>query len=110
MREKQKPEDRLGFARNLLLASWLFSCLVPGLLVLDSTLRPTFPEKSVRGLVKCLSLSNLSLLPPGRPERNPQALHEAVDLRFSPLLPQVETEPVRLLIPGPETSVDRFVR
>ncbi len=108
MNKRETPDDRLGFAWNLLLTSWLATGIVLGLMLLDSSLRPSIQEESVHALVEGLALSNLSIVPAGRPFRNPEALHDAVDLRFSPLLPPVETEPAGLLLREPGFSGDRF--
>jgi hypothetical protein len=104
MKRKRKPDDRLGFARDLLLVSWLASGTALSLMLLDSSLRPSLREEPACALVNTLSLSNLSVLPSGRPARHPEALHDAVNLRFSPLLPPVETDPAFLLVSGPEHS------
>jgi hypothetical protein len=110
MTRGEKPVDLLGLARNLLLTSWLFTAIVLGLMALDSSLRPPLQEESLNALVQGLSLSNLSVLPAGRPFRNPEALHDAIDLRFSPLLPQVEAEPAGLLLGEPDSSAHGFHR
>jgi hypothetical protein len=110
MSKKEKPDDRLGLARNLLLASWLVTGILLGLMLLDSSLRPSLQEESSYALGQGLLLSNLSIVPAGRPFRNPEALHDAVDLRFSPLLPLVGTEPAGLLLSEPGTPNDGFCR
>jgi hypothetical protein len=98
MQKRQRPDDRLGFARNLLLASWLVMIFVLGWMALDATLRPSVHERSSCALARALSLSQLSIVPTARPLRHPETLHPGVDLRFSPLLTPVEAEPAGLLI------------
>jgi hypothetical protein len=98
MSKRDTPDDRLGLARNVLLASWLVAGMVLGLMLIDGASRPSIGERSSHGWVKGLSLSNLSIVPSGRPLRNPGARHPAVDLRFSPFLPRIETAPAGLLL------------
>jgi hypothetical protein len=97
-----RPDDRLGLARNILLGSWVATAALLGLMVLDSSLRSSREHPFGQPLVERLWLSNLSVVPSGRPFRNPQALHPGVDLRFSPLLPPVEAEPAGLLLTRPD--------
>jgi hypothetical protein len=98
MSKRQKPDDRLGPARNLLLASWLITGMALGLMILDISLRASLEKESWDVLVQDLSLTNLSVVPAGRPFRNPEILHHAVDLRFTPLLPRIQTTPAGLLL------------
>ncbi len=98
MSHRKHPDDRLGLARNLLLASWLATASALGLMVLDASLRSSPGEAPLHGLAEGLSLSNLSVVPAGRPLRHPETLHPAIDLRFSPLLPKADTAPAGLLL------------
>ncbi len=86
---------RLSRASVLLVAVGM---MVLGLMLLDTSSRSSIGEGSLHGLVKGFSLSNLSVVPSGRPLRNPEALHPAVDLRFSPSLSRIETGPAGLLL------------
>lgn len=106
MSKREKPDDRLGLARNLLLAGCLVTGSLLALMLLDASLRkePSFP------LCEDLWLSSLSVVPSGRSFRNPEALHPAVDLRFSPLLPPVETGVAGLLLAEPGLLEEEFRR
>jgi hypothetical protein len=97
-----RPDDRLGLARNLLLSSWVATAALLGLMVLDSSLRSSLEHPFGQPLVECLSLSSLSVVPSGSPFRNPEGLHPGIDLRLSPLLPPVEPEPGGLLLAKPD--------
>ena len=104
MARKERPPDRLGLARNLVLLTWLGGAALLSLVFLDSRLWPQDSLNPARAAVKALGLSNLSLVPAGRILRHPEAIRPCADLRFSPALPRVQPDPEDLVLGRPEDS------
>lgn len=83
------PADRLGIANvaGILILAFAITALI--LLFLDSNLRSTANHDESRQLVHTLGLNSLSLVPSGRPLRNPDAFNQTIDLRFDPKIGQI---------------------
>jgi hypothetical protein len=59
------------------------------LLFLDSSLRTSSEQEECLELVGALGLNSLSLVPSGRPLRNPGTNDPSIDIRFDPKLGQI---------------------
>jgi hypothetical protein len=77
--------DRLGQAGALFLGLWAAAAAVLAVLVLGASLRWTLHPDPRPALVRALGISSFAANPSGRAPRSP--VHPAVDLRFSPYLP-----------------------
>ena len=90
LNSKNKPAaDRLGIANaaGLIVLAFAITALI--LLFLASSFRPTANHDESLQLVSALGLNSLSLMPSGRPLRNPGAFEQPVDLRFDPKIGQI---------------------
>lgn len=91
--------DRLSSSYLLLIGILLFSIFCLLALVLDCGLRNNQSETQGTAMIHALNLSNLALVPSGRPQRAPEFLNPAVDLRPSPLLLPADPGPAELILP-----------
>ena len=83
------PADRMGIANAAGMLVIVFAITVLIWLLLHSSFRSTaYHEKSLQ-LVGALGLNSLSLVPTGRPLRNPGASDRTIDLRFDPKIGQI---------------------
>lgn len=67
----------------------VFSISALFFLFLDSSLRSASDLEESLELVRALGLNSLSLVPSGRPLRNPGTNDPSIDLRFDPKLGQI---------------------
>jgi hypothetical protein len=93
--------NRLATARTLALATATVS--VVGLAaVLFCATAGTPPDEDVRpALIRALRLSGPAIVPAGRPVRQPEMSHPAIDVRFGPDLLRVPPDNADLLVPTP---------
>lgn len=84
------PADRLGIANavGLLVLAFAITALVS--LFLVSSFRSSASHDESQQLVRALGLNSLSLVPSGRPLRNPGAFNQTIDLRFDPKIGQIQ--------------------
>ena len=68
------------------------------LLLLDSSLRSSSEQEECLELVRALGLNSLSLVPSGRPLRNPGTNDPSIDLRFDPKLGQIPLDGADLVL------------
>jgi hypothetical protein len=68
------------------------------LLLLDSSLRSSSEQEECLELVGALGLNSLSLVPSGRPLRNPGTNDPSIDLRFDPKLGQIPLDGADLVL------------
>jgi len=80
------PADRLGISHTVGILVLVFAITALILLFLDSSFRSAEDQEECLQLVHALGLNSLSLVPSGRPLRNPGAIAPSIDLRFDPKL------------------------
>ena len=68
------------------------------LLFVDSSLRSSSEQEECLELVRALGLNSLSLVPSGRPLRNPGTNDPSIDLRFDPKLGQIPLDGADLVL------------
>ena len=68
------------------------------LLFIDSGFRSAADQEECLQLVRALGLNSLSLVPSGRPLRNPGTNAPSVDLRFDPKLGRIPIDGVDLVL------------
>ena len=80
------PADRLGISNTVGILVLVFALTALILLFLDSSFRSAADQEECLQLFRALGLNSLSLVPSGRPLRNPGAIDPSIDLRFDPKL------------------------
>ena len=86
------PADQL-YRCHLLLWTLAVACaLIMGAILLDGNLRGDSPARPSAALVRTLALSDLSLIPCGRPPRHPKGDISPLDGRFCARLPRMDTQ------------------
>jgi hypothetical protein len=92
------PADRLGISRMVGILVLVFSITALFLLFLDANLRSAANQDECQQLVRTLGLNSLSLVPSGRPLRNPGTIDRFIDLRFDPKLGQLPPDGADLVL------------
>jgi len=80
------PADRLGISHTVGILVLVLAITALIFLFLDSRFRSAADQEECLQLVRALGLNSLSLVPSGRPLRNPGAIAPSIDLRFDPKL------------------------
>ena len=90
--------DRLGISNmvGILVLTMAITGLV--LLFLDSSFRSASDQEECLELIRALGLNSLSLVPSGRPLRNPGTTDPSIDLRFDPKLGQIPLDGADLVL------------
>ena len=83
------PADRLGISSKVGVLVLVFAITALFLLFLNSSFRSASVQEECLELVRALGLNSLSLVPSGRPLRNPGTNDPSIDLRFDPKLGQI---------------------
>jgi hypothetical protein len=86
------PADRLGISNTVGILVLVFAITALILIFLDSSFRSTADQKECLQLVRALGLNSLSLVPSGRPLRNPGVIVPSIDFRFDPKLGRIPTD------------------
>jgi hypothetical protein len=94
--------DLLGIANAVGIWVLVFALSAIVFLFLHSSFRSSASQNETRQLVRVLSLNSLSLVPSGRPLRNPDAFQRAIDLRFDPKLGRIHSNSTDLLLKMPD--------
>jgi hypothetical protein len=76
----------------------IFAITALFLLFLDSSFRSASEQEECLELVRALGLNSLSLVPAGRPLRNPGTNDHSIDLRFDPKLGQIPLDGADLVL------------
>ena len=95
---KSLPADRLGISSMVGILVLIFSISALFLLFLDSSFRSASDQEECLELVRALGLNSLSLVPSGRPLRNPGTNDLSIDLRFDPKLGQIPLDGIDLVL------------
>jgi hypothetical protein len=91
------PADRLDISSMVGILVLVFAITAIFLLFLDSSFRSTADQEECLELVRALGLNSLSLIPSGRPLRNPGTNDPSIDLRFDPKLGQIPLDGAELV-------------
>jgi hypothetical protein len=83
------PADRLSISSMVGILVLVFSISALFFLFMDSSFRSASDLEESLELVRALGLNSLSLVPSGRPLRNPGTNDPSIDLRFDPKLGQI---------------------
>ena len=83
------PADRMGIANTAGMLVLAFAMTVLIWLFLHSSFKSTANHEKSLQLVGALGLNSLSLVPTGRPLRNPGASDRRIDLRFDPKIGKI---------------------
>jgi len=86
---KSLPADQLGVSSMVGMLVLIFSITALFLIFLDSSFRSASEQAECLELVRALGLNSLSLVPSGRPLRNPGTSDPSIDLRFDPKLVKI---------------------
>ena len=89
MKSDKLTADRLGIANTVGILILVFAITALIFLFLDSSLRSYANQDESLQLVRALNLNSLSLVPPGRPLRNPAEFNQMIDVRFDPKLGRI---------------------
>ena len=92
------PADRLGIANMIGILVLVFAMTALALLFIDSGFRSAANQEECLQLVHALGLNSLSLVPSGRPLRNPGTNSSSVDLRFDPKLGRIPIDGADLVL------------
>jgi hypothetical protein len=92
------PADGLGISSMVGILVLVFSISALFLLFLDSSFRSASDQEKSLELVRALGLNSLSLVPSGRPLRNPGTNDPSIDLRFDPKLGQIPLDGTDLVL------------
>ncbi len=95
---KSLPADRLGISSMVGILVLVFAITALFLLFLDSSFRSASEQEECLELVRALGLNSLSLVPSGRPLRNPGTNDQSIDLRFDPKLGQIPLDGADLVL------------
>ncbi len=95
---KSLPADRLGISSMVGILVLVFAITALFLLFLDSSFRSAAEQEECLELVRALGLNSLSLVPSGRPLRNPGTTDPSIDLRFDPKLGQIPLDGTDLFL------------
>ena len=83
------PADRLGISNVIGVLVLALAMTALALLFIDSGFRLAADQEESLQLVRALGLNSLTLVPSGRPLRNPGTKAPSVDLRFDPKLGRI---------------------
>jgi hypothetical protein len=97
-RLNQLPADRLGISSMVGILVLVVAITALFLLFLDSSFRSAAEQEECLELVRALGLNSLSLVPSGRPLRNPGTNDHFIDLRFDPNLGQIPLDGADLVL------------
>ncbi len=92
------PADRLGIANTVGIVVLGLALTALILIFLDSSIRSSANQDESLQLVHALGLNSLSLVPSGRPLRNPGALNLTIDLRFDPKIGRINFDSVDFIL------------
>ena len=92
------PADRLGISSMVGILVLVFAMTALFLLLLNSSLRSSSEQEKCLELIRALGLNSLSLVPSGRPLRNPGTNDPSIDLRFDPKLGQIPLDGANLVL------------
>ena len=92
------PADRLGISSMVGILVLIFAITALFLLFLNSSFRSAADQEECLELVRALGLNSLSLVPSGRPLRNPGTNDPSIDLRFDPKLGQIPLDGTDLFL------------
>ena len=102
MKSDNTSADNLGIANTvgILVLGFAMTALI--FLFLDSTLRSSANQEESLRFVRALDLNSLSLIPAGRPRRNPGAINRPIDLAFDPNIGPLHIDSVDLVLKAPD--------
>ena len=92
------PADRLGISSMVGILVLVLAISALFFLFLDSNFRSPAEQEECLELVRALGLNSLSLVPSGRPLRNPGTNDLSIDLRFDPKLGQIPLDGADLVL------------
>ncbi len=92
------PADRLGISNTVGMLMLVIAIIGLFFLFLDSSLRSAADQEDCLQLVRALRLNSLSLVPSGRPLRNPGTNDPSIDLRFDPKLGRIPLDDADLVL------------
>ncbi len=92
------PADRLGISNMIGILVLVFAITALALLFIDSGFRSAADQEECLQLVRALGLNRLSLVPSGRPLRNPGTKAHSVDLRYDPKLGRIPIDGADLVM------------
>jgi hypothetical protein len=95
---KSLPADRLGISSMAGILVLVLAISALFFLFLDSNFRSAAEHEECLELVRALGLNSLSLVPSGRPLRNPGTNDLSIDLRFDPKLGQIPLDGADLVL------------
>ena len=104
---KSLPADRLGISNTVGILVLVFALTALILLFLDSSFRSAADQDECLQLVRALGLNSLSLVPSGRPLRNPGAIAPSIDLRFDPRLGRIPIDDVDFVLKVSDRAIIR---
>ncbi len=97
-----QPCDRFDLSRKIILSLFGITLLCLTLVLLDVHLRT--PGNHEEQIIQAINLSNLSIVPSGRPLRHPEGVIPSVNLKFSPSLGSIMINAEYLLLNPPQYS------
>ena len=98
-----RPADRLGIAQYLGILLLALSVAALGLIFLDSGFRSNADQDQSLRLVRALDLSNLSLVPSGKPWRYSGSLKRAFEPHVDPGLESIRLDDAGLVLNRPDS-------
>jgi len=98
MKQLNLPADQLGISNTFGILLLIFAIMALIFLLLDSGFRSAADQVECRQLIRMLGLNSLSLVPSGRPLRNPGKIDPAIDLRFDPKLGRLHPDGADLVL------------
>ena len=107
MKPKNAKMDRLGISGVLGILMLCLTVMAVLLLFVDYRYRSNSFYEENSSLVQMLGLDNLSMVPSGRPLRNPVAMNPAIHLGFVPELVRIHPDPADLVLRMPPSFVSQ---
>jgi hypothetical protein len=107
MKPRNAKMDRLGISGVLGILILCLTVMAVLVLFVDYSYRSNIFYEESSSLVQILGLDNLSIVPSGRPLRNPIALNPAIHLGFVPELARIHPDPADLVLSMPVNFVSQ---